>query len=590
MISSLLFLTPVWPLLLVVVLVVWRWAAQPTASFGWLWLTAPLPGLLLALVAEADPALSFIELPWLLLGGLWWLDEVRQVFLLMTSLLWLIAGCYARGYLQAGSDASADQLARLRTFEYLWLLTLAGNLLLILAEDIASFYAGFAVMTFSGYGLVIHFRTKEALQAGRSYLYLALLGEGLMLIGLLGAASQMTQPLMSQVALVLEPDSTLGLPLLVCLLLGFGVKAGLLLLHVWLPVAHPVAPTPASAVLSGAMIKAGLLGWWLTLPLGSSQWPVIGQGLLIAGLAAALGSGLVGALQAKAKAVLAYSSISQMGMMTSLVGVALIDASIWPALVPVLLFFVVHHGLNKGSLFLSVGINEQLPSRWMPVLSVGLLLPPLALVGWLGSGTLNKTLMKTTLYEAGWSSLAFWLTLAGLATALLMLRFVWLLYQGRRQKEDAARPSMSAWMLISWLALVPLGLLTPWWLPLPVEYLPWPDLQGWIDLAWPPASAALIALLAWLISRKIPDWQEWAPPLGDLLSVYLSGGRGLLKAVQWLLQSLAGLQQQLVSGLGRLGHLSPLMAKISQQEVVWRREAALIFTLLLVILSGLLLL
>ena len=53
---------------------------------------------------------------------------------------------------------------------------------------------------------------------------------------------------------------------LILILLGFGIKAGALPLHVWLPLAHPVAPVPASAVLSGVMIKAGLLGWLRFLP------------------------------------------------------------------------------------------------------------------------------------------------------------------------------------------------------------------------------------------------------------------------------------------------------------------------------------
>ncbi|SFC01359.1 Formate hydrogenlyase subunit 3/Multisubunit Na+/H+ antiporter, MnhD subunit [Marinospirillum celere] len=592
MIEALLFLTPVWPLVVLVCSAAWRFAKGETASFGFLWLTAPLPGLLLAVLAEPDPAASFLELPGLFLGALWWLDEVRLVFLLMTSLLWLLAGCYARGYLKVSQGAKDQLKARLRSFEYLWLLTLAGNLLLIVAEDIASFYTGFAIMTFSGYGLVIHFRSHEGLAAGRSYLYLALLGEGLLLIGFLGAASQAAEPLMSQIPLILEPDNSLGLPLLLCLLLGFGVKAGLALLHVWLPVAHSVAPTPASAVLSGAMIKAGLLGWWLTLPLGTSNWPEVGQALLLAGLVAALGAGLLGALQFKAKAVLAYSSISQMGMMTSLVGVGLLDFTLWPALVPVLLLFLVHHGLNKGSLFLAVGMNERLPLRWTPLLWLGLVLPPLALVGWLGSGTLNKTLMKGVLYEAGWQPLVFWLTLAGLATSLLMFRYLWLLYLARQQlsQQEKQPQKINFWMLGSWLLLLILGLLTPWWLPLSIDNFLWPDQQGWLDLAWPVLAGLVLAVLAWALTRRSSAWQKWVPPLGDLLVVYRYLGLGLLKGVRGLIAGWDAAMQQLVAWLGSLKSLGLLMDKISYQEIAWRREAALIFTLLLVVLSGLLLL
>ncbi|MDR9467481.1 complex I subunit 5 family protein [Marinospirillum sp.] len=589
MMPVLLFLTPTWPLLLLALLVALRSAGASRTVFGWLWLTAPLPGLLLAALATGDPADTSLEMPWLLLGSLWWVDEVRQVFLLTTSLLWLFAGIYARGYLGARADSDRLQLARLRSFEYLWLLTLAGNLLLLIAEDIPSFYTGFVVMSFSAYGLVIHFRSPEALRAGRSYLYLAVLGEGFMLAGFLGTAAQVPEPMMSQIPLILEPDNVSALPLMICLLLGFGVKAGLPLLHVWLPVAHSVAPTPASAVLSGAMIKAGLLGWWLTLPLGSSNWPQVGQVLIVAGLVAVLGAALLGSLQSRAKAVLAYSSISQMGMMTSLLGVGLNDLTLWPLLVPALLLFVAHHGLNKGSLFLAVGIAEKLKTRWAPLLWIALLLSPLALVGWLGSGTLTKTLMKSSLYSEGWSQLVFWLTLGLLGTTLLMVRYLWLLQQMQQQLAEKQTPS--PWMLASWLLLLPLALLVPWWLPLPESTpLAWPDQKGWIGLAWPVMVAFVLAVMAWALTRKSSRWQNYAPPAGDLLIVYQQAGRSLVAAfergVGWL-QKFSQAGQKLFIGLRKL---EPWLLRISQQEIAWRREAALLFSFLLVLLSGLLLL
>ena len=68
-------------------------------------------------------------------------------------------------------------------------------------------------------------------------------------------------------------SSVVFLCLLFLLVIGFGIKLGVVPLHFWLPLAHPVAPTPASAVLSGAMIKAGLLGWMRFLPLGEVAMP-----------------------------------------------------------------------------------------------------------------------------------------------------------------------------------------------------------------------------------------------------------------------------------------------------------------------------
>jgi formate hydrogenlyase subunit 3/multisubunit Na+/H+ antiporter MnhD subunit len=106
-------------------------------------------------------------------------------------------------------------------------------------------------------------------------------------------------------------------PALLLLLVGFGIKAGALSLHFWLPLAHPAAPVPASAVLSGAMLKAGLLGWIRFLPLGEAAMPLSGVTLVSAGLGAAVLGTFVGVVQNDPKTVLAYSSISQMGIITT---------------------------------------------------------------------------------------------------------------------------------------------------------------------------------------------------------------------------------------------------------------------------------
>ncbi|SFX59820.1 complex I subunit 5 family protein [Marinospirillum alkaliphilum] len=593
MTSLLLLLTPLWPLLLALPLVLRLLQSEPAASqqaFNALWLSAPLPALLLALYLgsglfeTAANSSQQLLLPGLLLGGHWLVDEVRLVFLLMTSLLWLLAGIYARGYMQG-------KPAALNAFALLWLLTQSGNLLLILAEDVASFYLGFALMTFAGYGLVIHQRTSEALQAGRIYLVLAVLGEALMLAGLLGTTARSATPTMSQLAITLaEPDAPLWL--LTCLLLGFGVKAGLPFLHVWLPLAHPVAPTPASAVLSGAMIKAGLLGWWLVLPLGLTSLPQTGHLLTTAGLLAALAAALIGIMQSRAKSVLAYSSISQMGMITALLGAGLADQHLWPLLVPALLLFVAHHGLNKGSLFLAVGISQHPGRLPLPLLVLLLLLPALALTGLLGSGLMTKWEAKSGLYQLEYTGLINWLTLAAAGTTLLMARYLWLLWQEYKTASQPDQHQSNPWMLTGWLILLPLGLLVPWWLPLPDQaQLLWPDPQNFLQLALPVMLGSLLALAGgWLIGRFSKDWQSRAIPGGDLVWIYLSLQQPLQHLGQKLLSALQQAQQQVLQLAHSLSLIWPLLLRLTDRESLLRREAALTFALLLVVLAGLLLL
>ncbi|WP_416885983.1 proton-conducting transporter membrane subunit [Marinospirillum sp.] len=513
MASFLLLTTPLWPFTLACFYLLMMAMGRRWAALNWLWVSAPLPALALALLMPADPAETALHLPFLLLGSLWWLDELRQVFLVMTALLWLMAGLYARGYFATATHSTQpDQPASNKMgFATLWLLTLSGNLLLIIAEDIASFYLGFALMTFAAYGLVIDSRKASALYAGRVYLTMALLGEATMLAALIGLSQQAAAPQMSAAAASLMTSEP-SIWILSCLLLGFGVKAGLPLLHLWLPLAHPVAPTPASAVLSGAMIKAGLLGWCLLLPLGQVSWPVWGQIFLVAGLISMLGAVLPGLLQSHPKAVLAYSSISQMGMMVAVLGASLIDPALWPLVLPALLFFVAHHGLNKGALFLAVGLAEK-PPRWpLALLLLLTLLPPLALTGLLTSGLVTKWMLKQGLYAHDWSQLVIWLTLGAGGTTLLMLRYLTRLWALMPAQPHAETPPIS--QQLAWLGLMLSALALPWWLPATHSMaLLWPDFSGWLELAWLPL-VMLLLTLAWIKIKPIslPNW-----PPGDLL-------------------------------------------------------------------------
>jgi len=209
-----------------------------------------------------------------------------------------------------------------------------------------------------------------------------------------------------------------------------GILASALPLHVWLPLAHPAAPTPSSAVLSGAMIKAGLLGWLRFLPLGGaflSEWGLLFVG---AGLLAALGGVMVGLTQRNLKTVLAYSSISQMGLMTAGVGLALLLPERVPEAVAAVAVTACHHGLTKGALFLGVGMIDAVPrsSRRRVWLHAGLSWCALALAGFpLTGGFLAKGLIKdvAVLLPPPWSDLVnLFLPLTAGGTALLMLHFL----------------------------------------------------------------------------------------------------------------------------------------------------------------------
>ncbi len=406
---------------------------------------AALPALVLALIGAPD---MIIEIPWLLLGARFGLDATAGPFLFFTASLWLCAGFYARGYLAA--DPGRER------FTGFFLLACAGNLGLILAQDVASFYLFFALMSFAAYGLVVHDGGQAARRAGRVYLVMTVIGEALLVAGFILLVS-VTGTLDLARAAAPSPLTGAGVASAMLLFAGFGIKAGAVLLHMWLPLAHPVAPTPASAVLSGAMVKAGLLGWLRFLPLGAEAFPMAGALMVAAGGAAAFYAVAIGVTQRNPKVILAYSTISQMGIMTVGVGAGLLAPAAWPALLPALAVYALHHAFAKSSLFLGVGLAKHSAGRRGLVL-VGQLLAALALAGApLSSGALAKIELKDALMglPAPWhGGLAWLLAFAAAATSLLMIRFLSVTGSGRPAAAEGRAAPWPAWILLWLLWLV----------------------------------------------------------------------------------------------------------------------------------------
>jgi formate hydrogenlyase subunit 3/multisubunit Na+/H+ antiporter MnhD subunit len=447
---------------------------------------AALPALAAALLT---PAGTQLDLPWLLLGARLGLDAEASVFLLFSALLWIIAAAHA------GVQKPDPRAVRFRVF---FLLTMSGNFTLIVAQDLVSFYLGFALMGLAAYGLVAHDGSRTARRAARIYLVMTLVAELALLFGLLflywrtGALSPSPQ----QLAGAQTPELAL-------LMLAFGVKAGVIGLHFWLPLAHPAAPVAASAVLSGAMIKTALIGWMRYLPIGQESLPEWGLLLVISGAAGALLAPLIGLMQTSPKVVLAYSSIGKMGVMSALLGFALIEPQAAPAIIAALTLFAAHHGLAKGALFLGVDAVKNASTRWtLPLLA----LPALALIGLpFTSGAFAKAQVYAAVLPLAEHGLLLWmLTITSLATALLMMRFLYLL----RQPPGTARP-VALVPLLPWLALLGLIVLTP--LAVGVAAFSFKDV-------WPLALAALISGLLLMLR---PPWLFAAigkiPP-GDILA------------------------------------------------------------------------
>ena len=564
--ARLLLLIPVVPFVLACCLLLWPRKSVLLVLAPW----AALPALAWSLVVAPG---TEIHLPWLLLGTELGVDRTARVFLFFTALLWLTAGIFATGFLREGP-------AKTRFFAF-FLFAMTGNLGLVVARDMFSFYMLFALMSFASYGLVIHDRTPEARRAGRIYIVMVVVGEVLLFAAMALAATAAGSILFADVRPAVAAAGTRDL-ILALALSGFGIKLGVLGLHVWLPLAHPVAPTPASAVLSGAMIKAGLLGWLRLLPLGETAVPAWwGTALMATGLVAMFYAVAVGVAQRNSKTVLAYSSVSQMGLVTAGIGLGLAVPSRWPEISAIVLFLALHHALAKSALFLGVSIAAARFAadwhRWL--VAAGLSLPALALAGApFTSGGLVKEVLKAEAMAASspWDGvLQSLLPWTGVATTLLMARFLYLAWP----RTASANARLEHRLSVPWMVLIATLLLAP-------AYSGLVDAQGVWTLPTSMSTLAIggagAAIGAWILA-KAGGHHVPLPPAGDLVVPVETAVARVHGVSHHAVAALGRGRQRGVAMLKRYpGQLWERAERVGSRELAWA-SASMLFLLLILL-------
>ncbi|MCC5887987.1 MAG: hypothetical protein JJT88_16250 [Gammaproteobacteria bacterium] len=397
-----------------------------------------LPALLLALAAGEVAAVR--------LGPLvFQADDLGRAFLLFSALIWWLAGLFAGSWMRGRPDRLP--------FTVVWLTTLGGSIALLLAENLLSFYVGFAIASLAAWGLVLAGDdVGRSRPAARIYLYLMAISEVALLTGIAAAAT------MDALAFASLTTTGTGNLALAAFALGFAIKLGVLGVHGWLPLAHAAAPVPASAVLSAVLIKAGLLGWLRVLPSDASTLEPWTFALALLGFAAVFYGALQGIRRDHPKEVLAFSTVSQVGLLLVAIALGMLDANFDGQLMA---FLAGHHALAKAAAFLGLGMLATASGGLRIGVLLGLAAAGLVLIGApLSSGAVAKSLLEAGLGSSGWpAAFAAALTLSATATTLLMLRFgvLALRYPSTRT------PSPGLWL--PWALLLLSMLLAPWWLP-----------------------------------------------------------------------------------------------------------------------------
>lgn len=273
-------------------------------------------------------------------------DEVSLLFAALTTLMWLVVGVYSLGYM-----AHEKNKKRYAFFYILVYFVLLG---LDFSANLVTMYLFYELMTLSSMPLILHEMKEESISAAMKYLFYSVAGAFLALFGIF-VLSQ-AAPSMDFVAggsMAGMKNEGLVLAGVFMILLGFGAKAGMFPLHAWLPIAHPVAPAPASAVLSGVITKSGVLAIIRTVFFVTGADMIRGSWVQKVWMVLALLTIVMGSMKAYDEKVLkkrlAYSTVSQVSYV--LFGLA----TLHPVGIAGALLHVIFHSTAKDLLFMGAG-------------------------------------------------------------------------------------------------------------------------------------------------------------------------------------------------------------------------------------------
>lgn len=340
-------------------------------------------------------------------------DGFRIFYALLAAFLWLMTGLFSIQYFKGHSHKG-----RYVCFTVLTFFAVEG---VFFAADLLTLFLFFELMSFTSYVWVVQEETPAAVRASKTYLAVAVIGGLSMLMGLFllqhAFGSLEISGLRSYAEQFLDGEGgNFGnrrnylYTAAALLTVGFAGKAGVFPLHIWLPKAHPAAPAPASALLSGMLTKCGVFGMLLVncyLLSGDAAW---GRVIFVLGLVTMLIGAVSALFSVDIKRILACSSVSQIGFITLGAGMVSMTGGEGPALYGTV-YHMVNHSLLKLVLFMAAGVvyihTHSLDlnqvrgfGRKHPVLGAAVLSGVLGLAGIPGlNGYISKTLLHESIVE-----------------------------------------------------------------------------------------------------------------------------------------------------------------------------------------------
>ncbi len=275
---------------------------------------------------------------------------IHGLYAAMACFMWFVSLLFSLEYM-AHYQAKAQYYA----FMIVTFLATAG---VFLSADLLTCFVFFEVMSVASYVLVIHDRSRGAMRAGDTYLAVAVIGGMVLLMGLFLLYDMTGTLKIAELPQACAPYAGTGrlYAASICMLFGFGAKAGMFPLHIWLPKAHPVAPAPASALLSGILTKAGIYGAIIIccyMLSGDEHWAAA---ILAIGAVTMFLGAFLALLSGNLKKTLACSSVSQIGFITTGIGIACLTGGASEMASKGTVLHMVNHSLIKLLLFSCAGV------------------------------------------------------------------------------------------------------------------------------------------------------------------------------------------------------------------------------------------
>lgn len=346
-----------------------------------------------------------ISIPYVMGTGLHLkLDMFRYIFVWLTAMIWFLTTLYSTQYLVSHKNRNRYYL--------FFMLTLASTIGIFISENFLNLFTFFEIMSFTSYALIINDEDDYSHDAGNTYIVMAVTGGLILLMGLF-LLYNYTQTLdISELRVLVSGLGDIKYLIVSLIIIGFGVKAGMVPLHIWLTKAYPAAPTPATIVLSAVLAKTGIFGIIVTIEVIMSGDFIISIIILVLGFLNMFIGGFLAMMQRNIKRILAYSSMSQIGYI--LVGIGLIGILKEHRTIAIYgtLYHVINHGIFKALLFMGTGtiyliLNEVSINKIggfginKHVLKIIFFIGVLSVIGMPGfNGFTSKTMLHEAIIEA----------------------------------------------------------------------------------------------------------------------------------------------------------------------------------------------